>query len=180
MFQTSRPYTSSDICPEEALKDWVISVRTQTSFRIRTTSRVYLGDLRFSASMGNDAANDEGPSLFACSECKTRKVKCDRTKPICNRCTKDHASCHYPTSRKRPLQLPSRPRLHELENRLGMGSGLALVGIGAADGIYTTQLSWRTSSGRRRRLNATSQGRRWSGQAALRSSRRNARWKSCA
>ncbi|KFH46578.1 Lactose regulatory protein-like protein [Hapsidospora chrysogenum ATCC 11550] len=61
---------------------------------------------------------DSPSSPFACSECKTRKVKCDKTKPTCHRCIKDGAGCHYPTARKRPPPLPSRPQVQEMENRL--------------------------------------------------------------
>ena len=62
---------------------------------------------------------DSPSSPFACSECKTRKVKCDKTKPTCHRCIRDGAGCHYPTARKRPPPLPSRPQVQEMENRLG-------------------------------------------------------------
>lgn len=64
----------------------------------------------------------EGPRLarFACLDCKTRKVKCDRVLPICTRCVKDGEVCEYPTTRQRPTHtVAGRPRVHELESRLG-------------------------------------------------------------
>ena len=58
-------------------------------------------------------------SLFACSECKARKLRCDRLKPACGRCSKNGETCRYPTSRKRPVyNLQPKPKLSELEERL--------------------------------------------------------------
>lgn len=44
-------------------------------------------------------APGRGPSADpACSCCRSRKMKCDRTKPICMKClnTKRHVDCSYP------------------------------------------------------------------------------------
>lgn len=59
---------------------------------------------------------------FSCSECKLRKVKCDRTTPSCARCIRNGDVCHYPTVRRRNapgMGLPSRPKISDLESRLG-------------------------------------------------------------
>ncbi|CAH0051834.1 unnamed protein product [Clonostachys solani] len=58
---------------------------------------------------------------FSCSECKLRKVKCDRTTPSCVRCIRNGDVCHYPTVRRRNapgMGLPSRPKISDLESRL--------------------------------------------------------------
>lgn len=67
------------------------------------------------------ASDNPRLARFACLDCKTRKVKCDRLLPACNRCVKDGETCDYPTMRQRPSQAntAARPRVHELESRLG-------------------------------------------------------------
>lgn len=64
-------------------------------------------------------SQDPSLSVFSCLECKSRKVKCDRNEPTCRRCIKDGAACRYPTERKRPVQMASRPKTNDLERRLG-------------------------------------------------------------
>ncbi|KAL7626208.1 hypothetical protein AAE478_002978 [Parahypoxylon ruwenzoriense] len=48
--------------------------------------------------------------------CRDRKLKCDRTKPRCNRCEKSKAECIYPESRRKSAF--KRRNVRELEARL--------------------------------------------------------------
>lgn len=54
---------------------------------------------------------------LACVTCRSRKLKCDRTKPACTRCTKFKSSCVYPEARRKPAM--KRRNVKELEERLG-------------------------------------------------------------
>ncbi|GJN66663.1 binuclear zinc transcription factor [Purpureocillium lilacinum] len=53
---------------------------------------------------------------LACVSCRSRKLKCDRTKPACARCVKVGAECCYPESRRKPTF--KRRNVKELEARL--------------------------------------------------------------
>ncbi|XXH04793.1 homeodomain super [Hypoxylon texense] len=50
------------------------------------------------------------------TSCRNRKLKCDRTKPRCNRCEKAKVECVYPESRRKPAF--KRRNVKELEARL--------------------------------------------------------------
>lgn len=69
-----------------------------------------------------DAAPDpeSGPNTgleaLACVSCRARKLKCDRTKPACTRCTRIKSECCYPESRRKPAF--KRRNVKELEERL--------------------------------------------------------------
>ncbi|KAH7313503.1 hypothetical protein B0I35DRAFT_435338 [Stachybotrys elegans] len=54
---------------------------------------------------------------FSCFQCRSRKLKCNRTKP-CARCAKSGETCTYPDRRKKPEILASRPKVKDLELRL--------------------------------------------------------------
>ncbi len=58
-----------------------------------------------------------GPEILACVSCRSRKLKCDRTKPACHRCTKVNGRCVYPESRRKPAF--KRRNVGELDARLG-------------------------------------------------------------
>src|SRR5687767_14024853 len=66
-----------------------------------------------------------GTEPLACVSCRARKLKCDRTKPACARCTKVNNECVYPESRRKPTF--KRRNVRELEERLGMPSPLGDV-----------------------------------------------------
>lgn len=71
------------------------------------------------AGAGADAgagANDDLEPL-ACVTCRSRKLKCDRSKPACLRCTRLKSDCVYPESRRKPAL--KRRNVKELEERLG-------------------------------------------------------------
>ncbi|GAW11180.1 hypothetical protein ANO14919_005220 [Xylariales sp. No.14919] len=87
-----------------------------------------------------------GESL-SCVTCRSRKLRCDKVKPVCTRCTKVNGDCVYPESRRKPAF--KRKNVRELEERLAQvegllrqagGTGLAAtaatagvgVGVGAA------------------------------------------------
>ena len=53
---------------------------------------------------------------LACTSCRSRKLKCDRHKPICTRCAKVDGECVYPESRRKPAF--KRRNVKELEERL--------------------------------------------------------------
>lgn len=58
-----------------------------------------------------------GTEPLACVSCRSRKLKCDRTKPVCARCRKVAGECVYPESRRKPTF--KRRNVNELEARLG-------------------------------------------------------------
>lgn len=60
-----------------------------------------------------------GPAIepLACVTCRARKLKCDRTKPVCTRCSNQNMECVYPESRRKPAF--KRRNVRELEVRLG-------------------------------------------------------------
>lgn len=62
--------------------------------------------------------DNSGLEALACVTCRSRKLKCDRTKPACTRCAKLKSECVYPESRRKPAF--KRRNVKELEKRLGM------------------------------------------------------------
>ncbi|KAK3942377.1 citrinin biosynthesis transcriptional activator ctnR [Diplogelasinospora grovesii] len=69
------------------------------------------------------AGTSTASELLACVTCRTRKLKCDRVKPICTRCAKvKNADCVYPESRRKPAF--KRRNVKELEERLAQVEGL--------------------------------------------------------
>ncbi|KAK2592529.1 hypothetical protein QQS21_009774 [Conoideocrella luteorostrata] len=63
---------------------------------------------------GSGASHSMEP--LACVMCRSRKLKCDRTKPACARCRKVGSECVYPESRRRPTF--KRRNVKEIEARL--------------------------------------------------------------
>ncbi|KAK0702063.1 fungal-specific transcription factor domain-containing protein [Lasiosphaeria miniovina] len=63
-------------------------------------------------------SHDETTSTgqLACVQCRSRKLKCDRNRPACNRCVKQNETCNYPGSRLRALG--PRKTVRELEKRI--------------------------------------------------------------
>ncbi|KAK1980854.1 hypothetical protein LZ30DRAFT_658598 [Colletotrichum cereale] len=57
-----------------------------------------------------------GSEPLACVTCRSRKLKCDRVKPACSRCSKVKGECVYPESRRKPTF--KRKNVKELEERL--------------------------------------------------------------
>ncbi|ERS99756.1 hypothetical protein HMPREF1624_03120 [Sporothrix schenckii ATCC 58251] len=78
----------------------------------------------------DDDLRDESPEPqqalepLACVACRARKLKCDRTKPACSRCTKatDGTVCVYPESRRKPMF--KRRNVKDIEARLAQVEGL--------------------------------------------------------
>lgn len=71
------------------------------------------------SSRHDTAGTARGESL-ACVTCRSRKLKCDRTKPSCARCRRDGIECVYPESRRKPPF--RREHVKHLEARLGNSS----------------------------------------------------------
>jgi hypothetical protein len=36
-----------------------------------------------------------GLQNLACTHCRSRKIKCDRTRPVCENCQRDNTECKY-------------------------------------------------------------------------------------
>ncbi|KAK4123274.1 hypothetical protein N657DRAFT_664318 [Parathielavia appendiculata] len=88
------------------------------------------------------AASSPAHEPLACVSCRSRKLKCDRQKPVCARCAKSNAECVYPESRRKPAF--KRRNVRELEERLAQVEGLLKsVGkqrasqSGRSDGAWT-------------------------------------------
>lgn len=54
---------------------------------------------------------------FSCTQCRLKKLKCDRVRPHCGRCAKLSESCDYPQTRR--SNVGRRKRVYELEAKLG-------------------------------------------------------------
>ncbi|KAL2261763.1 hypothetical protein VTK26DRAFT_3404 [Humicola hyalothermophila] len=67
---------------------------------------------------------------LACVNCRNRKLKCDRQKPVCTRCVKAGGECVYPESRRKPAK---RRNVRELEERLAQVEGLLRTVSGQRD-----------------------------------------------
>ncbi|KAI9163174.1 Citrinin biosynthesis transcriptional activator ctnR [Paramyrothecium foliicola] len=65
-----------------------------------------------------DIAMSSAKLPLSCYQCRSRKVRCDKTLPACKRCTSSQVSCTYPDARKKPVIVATRPRVKELEARL--------------------------------------------------------------
>ncbi|KAI0512638.1 hypothetical protein F5B22DRAFT_299953 [Xylaria bambusicola] len=73
------------------------------------------------AVVGEASSGPAGESL-SCVTCRSRKLKCDKAKPACTRCTKVNGDCVYPESRRKPAF--KRKNVKELEERLAQVEGL--------------------------------------------------------
>lgn len=72
---------------------------------------------------GSGAGSGSGslpPSLLACYTCKLRKLRCDKTLPVCGRCAKAGEECEYPSQRRRPTMPITRPRVRNLQAKIRM------------------------------------------------------------
>lgn len=63
------------------------------------------------------SANTSELEPLACVGCRSRKLKCDRTKPACTRCRTLGGECVYPEARRKPTF--KRRNVKEIEARLG-------------------------------------------------------------
>ncbi|KAI0840554.1 hypothetical protein F5Y06DRAFT_243039 [Hypoxylon sp. FL0890] len=63
-----------------------------------------------------EASGSQAGEILSCVSCRNRKLKCDRTKPRCNRCEKAKLECVFPESRRKPAF--KRRNVKELEARL--------------------------------------------------------------
>ncbi|KAK0740161.1 hypothetical protein B0T18DRAFT_470723 [Schizothecium vesticola] len=68
---------------------------------------------------------------LSCTQCRSRKLRCDRKRPRCDRCLEKNESCTYPESRQRGLG--RRKTVRDLEERVEELEGLLrAANIGAA------------------------------------------------
>ncbi|CAI6082258.1 unnamed protein product [Clonostachys chloroleuca] len=80
-----------------------------------------MGDSLQSGNDPLDPTANTGTESLACVSCRSRKLKCDRIKPACTRCSKASAECIYPESRRKPTF--KRRNVRELEARLAQVEG---------------------------------------------------------
>ncbi|KAK3954153.1 hypothetical protein QBC32DRAFT_97490 [Pseudoneurospora amorphoporcata] len=66
--------------------------------------------------------SDSDLEPLACLKCRSRKLKCDRKKPVCTRCGVAGGECEYPESRRKPNS--KRRNVKEFEERLAQVEGL--------------------------------------------------------
>jgi hypothetical protein len=71
-----------------------------------------------------EASSSASSESLACASCRNRKLKCDRTRPICSRCAKSKIDCVYPESRRKPTT--KRRNVRELEERIGWSAPLTM------------------------------------------------------
>jgi hypothetical protein len=69
----------------------------------------------------NTPADNPSPVSLSCVQCRSRKLRCDRRRPICERCSRQNEKCSYPGLRQRALG--RRKTVRELEERIGRVSG---------------------------------------------------------
>ena len=65
---------------------------------------------------------DTSPGQLSCAQCRSRKLKCDRKRPRCDRCLEKNESCTYPEVRQRGLG--RRRTVRDLEERIEELEGL--------------------------------------------------------
>jgi hypothetical protein len=80
---------------------------------------------------GSSAAAASGSEPLSCVSCRSRKLKCDKLRPACTRCTKVDADCVYPESRRKPAF--KRRNVRELEERLGPRRRSVQISVFVAD-----------------------------------------------
>ena len=90
---------------------------------------VFTAENAYNAAAPNQAnvgVRSRAPALLACTECRTRHLKCDAGQPVCGRCITDQRECRYVQSRrgykgprKRPFSfafdIPTGERMDPLE-----------------------------------------------------------------
>ncbi|UPK90580.1 hypothetical protein LCI18_001515 [Fusarium solani-melongenae] len=117
----------SDDCPALHPLDWQSRVPPLISAILESLQHPYVAESRQVPSGIMTLHNTEpdpsatpvtlGKEPLSCLSCRARKLKCNRTKPACSRCSRLFEDCAYPESRKRPIR--KRRTVKELEARLG-------------------------------------------------------------
>lgn len=75
------------------------------------------------AAKGSTQPTDSGTTplkkkIISCTQCRRRKLKCDRVKPSCGTCSRLRHQCVYPEGRMKSTT--KRRNVKDLEARLGM------------------------------------------------------------
>jgi hypothetical protein len=73
-------------------------------------------------SAGSKRSNKRQAYHLTCSNCRTRKVKCDGKQPECGICTAYSQECHYDKSPPMSQVLAMADRIAQLERMTGMAS----------------------------------------------------------
>ncbi|KLP20321.1 acetate regulatory DNA binding protein FacB [Fusarium fujikuroi] len=71
--------------------------------------------------MDNNCRQQAG---LACEECRRRKSKCDRGRPVCGGCLESGVECVF--VEQRPKRGPKKGQLRELKSRIGLGPFICL------------------------------------------------------
>lgn len=66
----------------------------------------------------SSSGSKSSPDSLSCVTCRSRKLKCDRVRPVCTRCQRADGGtqCVYPESKRRPTF--KRRNVRDLEDRL--------------------------------------------------------------
>ena len=75
-------------------------------------------DAAANGASGSSSSSSYG--RFSCLTCRVRKLKCGREQPVCTRCARSRDHCEYPSTRKKPVIVATRPRVKELEAKLSV------------------------------------------------------------
>lgn len=73
--------------------------------------------------------------VLSCASCRQRKIKCDKTQPICTQCSRASVECIYPS--RKPTRRVPRPRQNELLDRISRLESI----VGKADPDKLRQLN---------------------------------------
>ncbi|KAI8649073.1 Zn(2)-C6 fungal-type domain-containing protein [Fusarium keratoplasticum] len=114
----------SDDCPALHPLDWQSGVPTLISLEslqhpyVVESRQVPSGIMRPHSTESDLSATPValGKEPLSCLSCRARKLKCNRAKPACSRCSHLFTDCAYPESRKKPIR--KRRTVKELEARL--------------------------------------------------------------
>ncbi|KPM43350.1 hypothetical protein AK830_g3180 [Neonectria ditissima] len=72
--------------------------------------------------------------VLSCSSCRNRKIKCDKSQPVCTQCSRFGFDCVYPA--RKPTRRAPRPRQTELLDRISRLENI----VGQADPAKLRQL----------------------------------------
>ncbi|KAK0385849.1 hypothetical protein NLU13_7026 [Sarocladium strictum] len=70
-----------------------------------------------SAASANHRQPPASTTALSCTQCRSRKLRCDRQRPACGRCVAQEQACSYPASRHHAVG--RRKTVRELEERIG-------------------------------------------------------------
>ncbi|KAF4981235.1 hypothetical protein FZEAL_2923 [Fusarium zealandicum] len=86
------------------------------------------------------ARKDRQDKVLSCSNCRSRKIKCDKKHPACTQCVRFGLECLYPS--RKPTRRAPRPRQSELLDRISRLESI----VNQADPAKLQQLDEETGS----------------------------------